>query len=241
MSGLSHLFPAPEPVSLGRWSGTAVCFRLRDLAHLETLERTLAGGDPLAGRRVALLEARAAAGGDPLGGSAASHAYAGELREAIRAVQAAGARGTGGPPASPAGKVVWLHVLLARTNEDFTMARAAEVLADRTVTAGEWLALEAVAYADHPADWLRRLMVPPSRRKAPAAEGWAGAILKAMEARSWTFEQAGDLYLSQWMALGGQTPGQIVKTKDNAGWYRAVTEMERRLLRPKAQANGTGH
>lgn len=239
MTELSHLWPSPEPVALGHWSGLSICFQLRDLARLETLERTVGGGDPLAGRRLELAALRAAAGGDPLGASAECRAYGEAVRAAIRAVRDRGRAG-GRLLGSTAGKVLWLDVLLSRTNPGFTAATAAGIVTDEAVTADQWLQLESIAYAEHPADWLRRLLVPPPRRKAPL-RSWSEAIGEVMEVRGWTFEEVGSLYLSQWRALGGEEPGRLTKTAQNAAWYRAVTELERRVMAQGASANGRGH
>lgn len=243
MDDLSILFPVPEPVTLGGEPFLAVCFQLRDLARLQAIVRGLAGGDPLAGRRRALLDAKVAApGGDYLGESPEGRAYAAALRGAIRALDgwppALGSGKADALLATGAGRALWLEVLLGRTNPDFTAARGAELIvrgakADPDTLAEELMALEGIAYADHPADWLVRLMEPPPRRRGKAGGGWGEAIVALARETGWTISQCGELYLSQFHVVkseGKVQPGEIVKTKENGAWYRRAMERRRRLL-----------
>lgn len=226
----------PEPVTLGSWTGQAIQFRLRDLAHLQGIVRSLAG-NPMAGKRAALAVAREAAGGDYLGQSPECIAYAALLREAIRGSRA-WPPPLGGPEAdrllaTGPGAVLWLEALLSRDWQgrplnpgfDFTTAAKAITEADPE----QYRTVVAIAYADHPLDEAGRLADPhPRGRKAT---DWAEAIWETMGRHPvYTLEAIGDLYLSQWALLrseGKARPGLIPGDKAR---QRAVAARQRRLI-----------
>jgi hypothetical protein len=241
MDDLSFLWPSPEPVSLGPWSGTAVCFQLRDLARLQGIVRGLAG-NPLLGHRVPLLAARMAAGEDYLAASPEGRAYAAALRTAILAAAdwppRLGSREADAHLATAAGQVLWLDTLLARTNPGFTAATAAGILASPEATAEQWLHLQAIAYADHPLDELDRLADPRPRRRGGAK--WGEVVVEVAREIGYTFEEVGAMYLSQWLLLrcgGKYQPGETAGDRARA---RKVGERRRRLMRGEPGANGTG-
>lgn len=234
MNDLSYLCPVPEPVTLGGESYQAVCFQLRDLARLQMVVKNLSG-NPLDAQRQVLLVAKQAAGGDYQGGSEASREYARRLRTIIRAVD-------GWPPlltsqqadqmllGTVAGRLLWLTILLERTNPGFTANDAQRVL--ERMTGEEWLAIQAIAYADLPADWLSRLMDVPPVRGGPR-KTWGEFWERLSTERGWTYAQIGELYLSQVevIAAGGRmTPGAITKGQYNAAWYRVVMDRRRGLM-----------
>lgn len=234
MNDLSYLCPVPEPVTLGGESYQAVCFQLRDLARLQMVVKNLSG-NPLDGQRYTLLVAKQVAGGDYWGDSEASRGYANRLRESIRNLD-------GWPPlvtslqgdrlllGTEAGRVLWLTVLLERTNPGFTAIDAHRV--QLKMTGEEWLAIQAIAYVDFPADWLSRLMDAPPRRPG-LRKTWGEFWEWLATSRGWTYPQIAELYLSQVEVIAAEgriTPGAIAKSRANAFWYQGVMARRRGLM-----------
>jgi hypothetical protein len=239
VSDLTLLWPRPEPVTVGGDPFLAVCFQLQDLARLQGLARGFLP-HPLAGHRVAILQARAACpGGDYLGDTEEGRRYAGLLRPALVAAQRWAAPGEPGGAAllaSDAGLVLWLDVLLSRCNPGFTAATAARLLPEMTLE--ERLHLQAVAYADHPLDEWLRIAEPAPRRRGEF--DWAREVVEFGEERGWTPEEVGRLYLSQWWLWrsgGKATSGRIVGDRTRR---RRIEQRTRQLLRCEPGSNGTG-
>jgi hypothetical protein len=246
---LSLIFPHPQPVTLGSWSGQAICFQLRDLARLQSIVKSL-GGDPLSGKRRELIAAKLAARGDCLGDSAESRAYGNGLRAAIRALEK-------WPPqletpeanrllGTPAGRVLWLDTLLGRPglNPGFTAKTAALAISGENgevqAIEDQWLILESIAYADHPADFINRLDFPSPRRSNKAIN-WGEAIVEFSDRRGWPPDVVGSMYLSQWYIWrsGGKwKPGSPSGPKE---YIRAFQQRRQKLMRGDVRRNGQHH
>lgn len=256
MDDLTLLWPVPQPVTLGSWSGSALCFQLRDVAGIQAIVAGLAG-NPLAGRRSDLIAARQAAGGDYLADTPEGHAYGDRLRAAIEATRA-------WPPpfagpeadrllATGAGLALWLTILLGRPacgNPGFTAETAVKLLPE--IADEELRHLSEVAYADHPLDFLERIADPlPAALRRPI--DWHREIEAFSRRRpAYTIEAIGDLYLSQWAVLRhydgeedlrtapAYQPGSVTRTRRNSRWFDQRLSRRRSLMARRAEKNGTG-
>jgi hypothetical protein len=199
---LTWVFVVPEAVKIGDRTLLASSLRLKDMARLQAYARSQVPC-PL-DVRVALIDAT------PPGSEARRRL----LRDTYNACETWPPRlGTAEGQAvfdTPVGLRVWLMVVLAEDNPDLTKADIDELA--ETMTISQYRRLIRIAFGSHPLDTLKKLISPesfPERPSDPA--NWGETIANLIAETGWTFEQCGEVRLTQLEAW--RTKGQAGGSK----------------------------
>lgn len=194
---LTWIFPEPEPIRVGARTLMASPLRLRDLARLQSYLKS-AEPCPLDAARPAILAA-----------DDGSEARRRILRDTYNACKEWPRRlGSDEGQAilnSDDGFRFWISAVLGPDNPGMTR-EVVEELAE-SMTVGQYQNILRVAYGAAPLEELSRMITPDSFPDGEAEyTNWGKVIRAIIVETGWTFEQCGDLRLTQLAAF--QTDGK---------------------------------